>query len=316
VHHKIVDDDPEAYTEARLRKMKTEHEARAGGLGAEEIEHGSRLLIAQPVTSIGQSGGITAHTVNQTIHVHSLSNAGSSRRSAIITRLRAFHEERTDAIAKGTGGVSILKDGTLLIHILPLSQKDRHETQAFAEIARNPQRFRPVGRERIGYLHDRTDYEGLLVGSNNDGLDKPQRAYVKVFRWGALEAVASSLARGRDDRFLILPDLQETIVQYVHLYLQSLNACGVLPPMAVFVSLFDIKGRELLQTTIERGAIPEDLPSQTLDRERLQFGESVFESIPVERAQCAVVLRPILDHLANAAGLPAATCFDAQGRYL
>lgn len=255
--------------------------------------------------------------MNQTFNVRARSPEDPDPRAGIVTRLRAFHDERTDAVAKGTRGVLLLDGGALVMHIvLSAGGVERRETTAFAEIARNPDRFRPVGRERIGYLHDRTDYDGLLVGSNADGLDKPQRAYVRVFRWGALEAVVSSLARTRNDRLLILPELQKMIVEEVNRYLTSLNACGVTPPMVVFLSLIDVQGKELLQTELTNVAFPEDLPSQTLDRDRLQFHERVFESIPVERAQCATVLRPILDHLANAAGLPAATCFDAQGRYV
>jgi hypothetical protein len=44
IHHEIVDDDPEAYTKERLRKMKIDHEASTGDIDAQDVEHGSRLL--------------------------------------------------------------------------------------------------------------------------------------------------------------------------------------------------------------------------------------------------------------------------------
>lgn len=63
-HHTIVDDDPEAYTVARLIKMKAEHEARSAVLSDEEVGKSAGLFINQVVDSANQSGGITAHTIN------------------------------------------------------------------------------------------------------------------------------------------------------------------------------------------------------------------------------------------------------------
>ena len=84
---------------------------------------------------------------------------------------------------------------------------------------------------------------------------------------------------------------------------------------AVFVSLLDVENRELLQVRIPGGAFPEDLPSGTLRRARYQFGECVLESVPEDERDCAVRLRSILDHLANAAGLATSLSFDAAGHY-
>ncbi|MDB5978359.1 MAG: endonuclease [Nevskia sp.] len=69
-HHTVVDDDPEAYTVDRLLKMKKDHEARWATEPNGDSERGAQLLLAQLVSSNGQSGGITAHTVHQVINVH------------------------------------------------------------------------------------------------------------------------------------------------------------------------------------------------------------------------------------------------------
>jgi hypothetical protein len=60
---------------------------------------------------------------------------------------------------------------------------------------------------------------------------------------------------------------------------------------------------QLLQGEFPTAAFPEDLRSATLTRARLEFGECVLESVPEDVQECATRLRPILDHLANAAGL-------------
>lgn len=160
----------------------------------------------------------------------------------------------------------------------------------------------------------RISYEGLLSGSNFHGLDKPQRAYVMVFRSGIVEAAVSSLARGCDHRFLILPDIQGMILKYTMIYANALAHFGLNAPMAAFVSIIDVEGKELLQCLTD-GAILEDLPSSTLTRNRLEFIECVIEYLPIDVQACARLLRPVFDHLANAAGLATSPDFDAAGSY-
>ena len=71
-HHKVIDDDSEAYTVARLQKMKAEHESGPSRFTEAEIDEAARLLVNQFVRTESQSGGIAAHTVNaKTINVSS-----------------------------------------------------------------------------------------------------------------------------------------------------------------------------------------------------------------------------------------------------
>ncbi len=68
-HHKIIDVDEEAYTGERLSRLKATHEAANIALGEDEADRGATLLIEQAISSTGQSGGITAHTVHQTFNL-------------------------------------------------------------------------------------------------------------------------------------------------------------------------------------------------------------------------------------------------------
>ncbi len=70
-HHKVIDDDEEAYTVERLLKLKAEHEKGVTPIEGRFAQHAAQLLINQTATSANQSGGITAHTVNaDTINLH------------------------------------------------------------------------------------------------------------------------------------------------------------------------------------------------------------------------------------------------------
>jgi hypothetical protein len=97
VHHKIVDDDPESYTVESLTKLKEQHAERFSALLDEEAESGTKLLMEHSAVSIGQSGGITAHTIHQVINNHPPSGPAehSLRRQSEARRLLAPELQRT-----------------------------------------------------------------------------------------------------------------------------------------------------------------------------------------------------------------------------
>ena len=103
---------------------------------------------------------------------------------------------------------------------------------------------------------------------------------------------------------IILPWLQNDIVQYSREYAKALQSFGVEPPFAVGVSLTNVKGCNFLQEYME-GAFLEHIPAAIIDRDELHFVEGVFENVPLNDQDCATQLRATLDHMANAAGLPA-----------
>ncbi|HEY2102740.1 MAG TPA: hypothetical protein VGH08_05770 [Chthoniobacterales bacterium] len=67
-HHTVIDADEDAYTVEHLTKLKITHEGRATPISDDVAERASLLLISQPVTTVNQSGGITAHTINVTVN--------------------------------------------------------------------------------------------------------------------------------------------------------------------------------------------------------------------------------------------------------
>jgi hypothetical protein len=70
-HHTVIDDDEEAYTVDRLHKIKAAHESQSTPIPDVEAAAVAELFM-QSVTNVGQSGGLSAHTVNaSTITVQS-----------------------------------------------------------------------------------------------------------------------------------------------------------------------------------------------------------------------------------------------------
>ena len=62
-HHTVIDDDEEAYTVGRLAKIKATHESQSALIPDAEAATVAELFM-QSVTNVGQSGGLSAHTVN------------------------------------------------------------------------------------------------------------------------------------------------------------------------------------------------------------------------------------------------------------
>jgi len=223
-----------------------------------------------------------------------------------------FHRRRAEQISVGKAPIALLDGGALVMHVVPFSAIDERPAVPFDEISRNPDHFPPMGDTYA--RNSKITYDGLLTASNAEGLTKPQRAYVHVCRSGTVEAVVSSLARGHEHNFIVLPHVQAMIIKYAKLYADSLNGFGVAPPMAIAVSLVNIQGMRLLQDFIGT-ALPEDLPCGELNRPQLQFGQATFDIIPRDYNESAKLLKPILTHLANAAGLDSSPHFDSQGNY-
>jgi hypothetical protein len=62
-HHTVIDDDEDAYKVERLCKIKAKHEAQSAPIPDAEAAALAQVF-TQSVANIGQSGGLSAHTVN------------------------------------------------------------------------------------------------------------------------------------------------------------------------------------------------------------------------------------------------------------
>lgn len=67
-HHTLIDADPQTYSADRLQQMKNANESKATRLTEDQITAGASVLVDQGVNSVGQIGGIAAHTVNINYH--------------------------------------------------------------------------------------------------------------------------------------------------------------------------------------------------------------------------------------------------------
>ncbi len=158
----------------------------------------------------------------------------SAERRAALARIETFHNGRVNMLNSTTPQVPVLDGAKLLMHAIPLRTSDDGQPyDAFAQLCANPERFPPFKTTRPRDY--KISFDGLVTGSNNEGLGKPQCAYVYVFRSGAVEAVASNLARGQSQDMLELPYIQCMIIHYARVYTTVLETSGIQPPFAIAV---------------------------------------------------------------------------------
>ena len=230
---------------------------------------------------------------------------------------RELHAARVEKIAKGKPPCTIMEGVHLILHVIPLSAVSGAKPRVLPDLFKSPEKYPPIatgGRPSLGVGSIRIDFDGLLIGSNDSGLGEAQRAYVTVSQAGVLESVAK-ISVGINNQFIALPKLLQTIIRYARIYAGSLSAAGVELPCIVLVSLQNVNGARLLHDVIDPGTIAEDIPGPRLDGSILTFSEAVLQTVPGTEGEAATALLPTLSHIAHAAGLPVAPCFDPTGNY-
>jgi hypothetical protein len=240
--------------------------------------------------------------------LRTLFNAGPQ----LADRIRNFRLDRIAKIAAGQAPVQLMNRGSLILHIVPLSAFDVTSSLPLHEIERNFQSFVPMGSRTASGA--RINFDGILKTSNADQRATEQRAYVQLYRNGITESVHSTLI-AESSGSPIISYLDDSLINAIMQSLNDLAAVGIEPPYAVLVSLIGVAGAQFNFARGQDSAWYDNL-SDRLDRDQYHFDEVIFETIPTTPAECASIIRPIIDQMANAGGKATSPVFDNQGRYI
>jgi hypothetical protein len=230
----------------------------------------------------------------------------------LAERVRNFRFDRIAKIAAGQAPVQLMNRGTLILHIVPLSAFDVTPTLHLTQIERDFRSFVPIGSTTANGV--RINFDGILKTSNADAQATEHRAYVQLFRNGIIETVNSTLMAVSSGT-PIISNLDDQLIREVVRTPNDLAAVGIEPPYALLVSLVGVTGARF---NFGRGQDSQwhDNLSHPLDRDQYYFGEVILEAIPRVQAECASIIRPILDQMANAGGNATSPIFDDHGRYI
>jgi hypothetical protein len=110
----------------------------------------------------------------------------------------------------------------------------------------------------------------------------------------------------------IISTFDDQLIYEIMRSLNDLAALGIEPPYALLVSLVGVTGARF---KFARAQWHDEL-SNPLDRDQYHFDEVILETIPTAQAECASIIRPILDQMANAGGNATSPIFDNHGHYI
>jgi len=158
----------------------------------------------------------------------------------LADRIRNFRLDRIAKIAADDGPVRLMKRGTLVIHIVPLSSFDAPPVLSLRDISRDYSIFAPIGSSSA--QSSRINFDGVLKLSNADRDAKEQRAYVQLYRSGIVEAVNSTI---RHSEQLVVFNLEDSLAANLLRLISDLARTGIEPPYAVLVSILGVHGARM-----------------------------------------------------------------------
>ena len=212
-----------------------------------------------------------------------------------IERARNFRLGRTARIGAGDTPLQLRGGSLLMLHLVPVDGAG-----AFAATASSQHAIGlPLLNGSPGIVH--FNFDGAVVASTAG--PSGHSGYLQVFRDGAIEAVdASMLAveQGKIRAMALEPQLINRLTQY----LRFLAFVEALPPVAIMLTLLDVRGREI-EPPQNRS-----ISGIAIDRDVLPIPEVVFDDLA---ANVARLLRPAFDTLWQAAGYPGSPNYDEAG---
>ena len=235
----------------------------------------------------------------------------------LTERMRDFRSNRIAKIVGLEAPVPLLDRSCLIMHVVPFSSFDPSSIISLAEIEKRPHTFPPIGSNSVSNWA--INFDGILMTSNADRSAPSQRAYTQIYRSGSIEAVASSItqsgtgAEGVDARLTSIKVEGQVLFSLVK-YLKGLQSLGVEPPYALMVSIIGVKGARMNVGITAQWHEDDDIG--TLDRDQFHFGEVIIETVPNSVQECAIMIRPFIEQLANTAGRATSSSFSPDGQYI
>jgi hypothetical protein len=234
----------------------------------------------------------------------------------LTDRIQDFRASRIAQIVAQQAPVKLLDQTCMTMHIVPFSALDPRSVISLEKIEKDPSQFPPLASSSARTW--RINFDGILRLSNANEKAGEQRAYVQVFRSGIVESVASSVAVGERPEG-VPPRLLSYKIEGMMLlngvrYLKTLAALGVEPPYAVLLSLIGVKGAAINVGIQANWADDDDIT--ILDRDQLHFTEVILETVPRSNQELGVMLRPLIEQIANAAGRAKSSSYGPNGEYL
>jgi hypothetical protein len=229
---------------------------------------------------------------------------GFLRSEFLADRLRSVRDETP---------VPLRGSGRILLQVLPFQAFTSGFTLDLRPLDGLPQVLKPFTAGSWGGYFN---FDGYYA-SGVDSTGEPTTSYVQFFRNGAAEALDTwllrdssrePLASASEERSIPSVRFEREIIEQLQRLLTALHRLGIEAPVAVALSLLNVRGFVMARPFEQRISQP-GLP---IDRDHLLVPEIVLQDLS---ASIPAALRPIFDAVWQATGLQGSSLYDADGNW-
>jgi hypothetical protein len=212
-------------------------------------------------------------------------------------RIRRFREDRISKLIANDTPVTFEKGAKLVIHLIPLN------TSAIYDIDRIVDNLNLISPLNGGSLDFRYNLDGYLIYAV--GASRDCYSYTQIYRNGIIELVDASYLDS-PEKIIASTAYETDIIKALPRYLTALQKLGVELPIAIFLTLTDVKGCYMATVKFfeEKGS--------GIDREILQLPEVIIDTYTLKAES---ILKPIFDTIWNSCGFRRSLNYDDDGTW-
>ncbi len=211
----------------------------------------------------------------------------------IIEKIRNFRLARLSMITSGETPLQFSDYPVIVLHVVPLNAFDPSIQVDLRIVQENAQLLKTIYG---GTSSKRYNAEGFFAYDiNGDWSNWRICAYTQVFRNGIIESTDTRIF-SKEAKLIHSLYLEEKLFRSLKEYLEFLNIVGASAPILIMVSMLRVCGFKM--------ALPPSIyvfDEAVIDRNDLIIPEVLVEKLDVEPED---ILKPTLDVIWNAAGLP------------
>lgn len=222
----------------------------------------------------------------------------------------SFRDKRLALIQSGRIWKPLTGKGQLVMHIVPTASFSGLIHLDLAQVRSEESSLRPIDPESLGYT-PRFNYDGFIIC---DDVRAP-KAYTQVFRDGCIEAVVSGVVFEDSRRTNVYATQVESCIFTGGIEcINALRRLDVPPSLVVMISLVNAGGAVYSVATGNSSYGGYRDQGQPLPSDVVLLAPCVVDDYGDEIVHHQAI-KPAIDTLWNAAGLPRAAWFDTDGMW-
>ncbi len=253
------------------------------------------------------------------LEIHEIRDAFAES-TDLARRISEFRTERVAKILADEGPVRLTKRPKTILHLMPFSALD-FRSSIDMDILQKAVQDLPLFD--YGGYDERFNLDGRVLYRKSAD-ERICWGYLQIHRSSVIEAVDSfhlsprpipnGLGSGKGGIQLLYPrKIEDCLITLVDRCIDAMKFIGVSPPLAILLTLTDVKGAYLLKKGETPGEIPFSYDMYHIDRDILLLPEVIIHDF---KEDATTFLRPIFDAMWQASGNSRCPHYDEEGKRL